>query len=32
MRGAIIDHLDKGGEGLRPEVRGAIEQLRAASA
>jgi formate dehydrogenase subunit delta len=31
MRSAIIAHLDQGGEGLDPDVRKAIEALRAQS-
>ena len=30
MRAAIFAHLDKGGEGLDPDVRAAIAQLKAA--
>jgi formate dehydrogenase subunit delta len=30
MRTAIVAHLDAGGEGLAPEVRAAVEALRAA--
>lgn len=29
MRKAILAHLDAGGEGLTPEVRAAVEALRA---
>lgn len=31
MRRAIIAHLDAGGEGLAPEVRAAVEALKAAT-
>lgn len=30
MRTAIVAHLDAGGEGLAPEVRAAVEALKAA--
>ena len=30
MRSAIIAHVDAGGEGLAPEVRAAVEALKAA--
>jgi formate dehydrogenase subunit delta len=29
MRAAIIAHLDAGGEGLHPNVRAAVERLKA---
>jgi hypothetical protein len=32
VRSAIIAHLDKRGEGLKPNVKAAIEKLKAASA
>ncbi|RED38424.1 formate dehydrogenase delta subunit [Rhodopseudomonas thermotolerans] len=31
MRRAIIAHLDAGGDGLAPEVRAAVEALKAAT-
>ncbi len=31
MRAAIIAHLDAGGEGLAPDVRIAVERLKAGS-
>lgn len=32
VRSTIIAHLDKGGEGLKPNVKAAIEKLKADSA
>jgi len=31
MRAAIVAHLDAGGDGLAPEVRAAVEALKAAT-